>query len=46
MQCNKDFKKAAYLRRHMQKYHAYITASLEQTLDTSTIEKTRRHEGT
>jgi predicted aspartyl protease len=46
MQCNKDFKKAAYLRRHMQKFHANNTASLEQTLDTSTIEKTRKHEGT
>ena len=40
MQCNKDLKKkAAYLRRHMQKVHAYKTASLEQASDTSTKEQ-------
>ena len=39
MQCNKDFKKAAYFRRHMQKCHAYKTASLEQASEISNKEK-------
>ena len=39
MQCNKDFKKAAYLRRHMQKFHAYKTASSVQASETSNKEK-------
>jgi predicted aspartyl protease len=40
-QCSKDFKKAAYLRRHMQKSHSYKITCLEQVVESSTQE---RHE--
>jgi uncharacterized C2H2 Zn-finger protein len=42
MQCNKNFKKAAYLRRHMQKCHAYKISSMEQVVVSPKQEKTRR----
>ena len=41
MQCNKNFKKAAYLRRHMQNIHAYTITGLDQVVESSTQE---RHE--
>jgi hypothetical protein len=39
MQCNKNFKKAAYLRRHMKKCHANKTSSLEQVVVSPKQEK-------
>ena len=36
--CNKDFKKAAYLRRHMQKLHVYKITSLKQVTESTTQE--------
>jgi hypothetical protein len=39
MQCNKNFKKAAYLRRHMQNIHAYTITGLDQVVKSSTQER-------
>ena len=39
MQCNKNFKKSADLRRHMQNIHAYKITGLDQVVESSTQER-------